>query len=82
MYQQFLYTFAMHSWASFFLIREDQGGVGKAGELVEKAYARFLNRGRWRKQTHSLVPALKGSWIIPDSVFYSPMTLWMKIAVG
>jgi uncharacterized protein YyaL (SSP411 family) len=51
-----------------------------AAELVETSYSLFLDHGRWTQQAQSLIPVSKGNWIIPDSVFYSPMTLWVKVA--
>ncbi len=58
----------------------DRGAQQLAAELVETSYSLFLDNGRWTQQAQSLIPVSKGNWIIPDSVFYSPMTLWVKVA--
>ena len=50
-------------------------------QLTESAYALFLKNGRWQQKAESLIPIAPGKWIIPDQVFFSPMTLWIEVAL-
>ena len=52
-----------------------------AMQLTESAYALFLKNGRWQQKAESLIPIAPGKWIIPDQVFFSPMTLWIEVAL-
>ncbi len=52
-----------------------------AMQLTESAYARFVKDGRWQQKAESLIPIAPGKWIIPDQVFFSPMTLWIEVAL-
>jgi uncharacterized protein YyaL (SSP411 family) len=52
-----------------------------AMRLTESAYALFLKQGRWQQKAESLIPIAPGKWIIPDQVFFSPMTLWIEVAL-
>ncbi len=52
-----------------------------AKQLTESAYALFLKNGRWQQKAQSLIPIAPGEWIIPDRVFFSPMTLWLEVAL-
>jgi len=52
-----------------------------ATQLTESAYALFLKDGRWQQKAESLIPIAPGKWIIPDQVFFSPMTLWIEVAL-
>jgi uncharacterized protein YyaL (SSP411 family) len=52
-----------------------------ATQLTENAYALFLKNGRWQQKAESLIPIAPGKWIIPDQVFFSPMTLWIEVAL-
>jgi hypothetical protein len=52
-----------------------------AMQLTETAYALFLKNGRWQQKAQSLIPIAPGKWIIPDQVFFSPMTLWIEVAL-
>ena len=52
-----------------------------ATQLIESAYALFLKDGRWQQKAQSLIPIAPGKWVIPDQVFFSPMTLWIEAAL-
>ena len=52
-----------------------------ATQLTESAYSLFLKDGRWQQKAQSLIPIAPGKWIIPDQVFFSPMTLWIEVAL-
>jgi len=52
-----------------------------AMQLTESAYALFLKNGRWQQKAQSLIPLAPGEWVIPDQVFFSPMTLWIEVAL-
>ena len=52
-----------------------------AVQLTENAHALFLKNGRWQQKARPLIPIDAGKWIIPDLVFYSPMTLWLEVAL-
>ena len=52
-----------------------------AMQLTESAYALFLKNGRWQQKAESLIPIAPGKWVIPDQVFFSPMTLWIEVAL-
>ncbi len=49
--------------------------------LSERAHSKFLKDGRWQQKAQPLIPIAQGKWIIPDLVFYSPMTLWLEVAL-
>ena len=49
--------------------------------LTERGYRKFLKSGRWQAKAKPLIPIAQGQWIIPDRVLYSPMTLWLKVAL-
>jgi len=49
--------------------------------LTQRAYGMFLKNGRWQAKARPLIPIAQGQWIIPDRVLYSPMTLWLKVAL-
>ncbi|MDJ0779494.1 MAG: DUF255 domain-containing protein [Gammaproteobacteria bacterium] len=53
-----------------------------AARLVERAHARFLRNGRWQPKAQPLIPVAAGKWIMPDLVFYSPMSLWLETALN
>ncbi len=50
-------------------------------QLTESAHTLFLKKGRWQQKARSLIPIAPGKWIIPDQVFFSPMTLWIEVAL-
>ncbi len=60
---------------------EDKGALERATRLVERAHTRFLRNGRWQPKAQPLIPVAAGKWIMPDLVFYSPMSLWLESAL-
>ena len=52
-----------------------------AAQLATRAYRQFVRQGRWQQKTNTLIPLAQGKWIIPDLVYFSPMTLWLKVAL-
>ncbi len=61
---------------------DDQDAVERARILTETAHAYFLQDGRWRQKTDSLIPVAPGQWIMADQVFRSPMSLWIEAALN
>jgi uncharacterized protein YyaL (SSP411 family) len=49
--------------------------------LVQRAHSLFLKDGRWQEKAKPLIPIAQGKWVIPDLVLYSPMTLWLEVAL-
>ena len=60
---------------------DDQQATQIALQLTESAHALFLKNGRWQQKARSLIPFAPGKWVIPDQVFFSPMTLWLEVAL-
>jgi len=50
--------------------------------LCERAHDLFLVDERWQAKAEPLIPIARGKWIIEDLVFYSPMTLWLQVALA
>ena len=49
--------------------------------LIQRAHSLFLKDGRWQEKAKPLIPIAQGKWVIPDMVLYSPMTLWLEVAL-
>jgi uncharacterized protein YyaL (SSP411 family) len=49
--------------------------------LIERAHGLFLKDGRWQEKAKPLIPIAQGKWVIPDMVLFSPMTLWLEVAL-
>ena len=60
---------------------DNQQATRTALQLTEAAHALFLKNGRWQQKAQSLIPFAPGKWVIPDQVFFSPMTLWLEVAL-
>ena len=60
----------------------DDDAIELARLLCERAHELFLVDGRWQAKAESLIPMARGKWIIEDQVFYSPMTLWLQVALA
>ena len=60
---------------------ENDDALDLARRLCEDAHRRFLVDGRWQAKSEPLIPIARGTWIVEDLVFYSPMTLWLEVAV-
>ncbi len=61
---------------------DDAGATERAVRLVERAHARFLRNGRWQPKAQPLIPVADGKWIMPDLVFFSPMSLWLETTLA
>ena len=61
---------------------DDDGAVAGAARLAERAHDLFVEDGRWRQKTNTLIPLEPAKWILPDLVFFSPMSLWLESALG
>jgi len=59
----------------------DDSALDLARLLCERAHDLFLVDGRWQAKAEPLIPIARGKWIIEDLVFYSPMTLWLQVAL-
>jgi len=60
----------------------DEDALELARLLCERAHDLFLVDGRWQAKAEPLIPIARGKWIIGDQVFYSPMTLWLQVALS
>ncbi len=60
---------------------DDAQALQLARRLVEDAYRRFYQQGRWQAEEQPLIPVAGGKWVMQDLVFYSPMTLWLRTAL-
>jgi uncharacterized protein YyaL (SSP411 family) len=50
-------------------------------QLIQRAHSLFLKDGRWQEKANPLIPIAQGKWVIPDMALYSPMTLWLEVAL-
>jgi uncharacterized protein YyaL (SSP411 family) len=75
------YAQVAHAFVNFGHRFDNQGAIEIAAELTERAHSLFLKNDRWQQKSRSLIPIAPGHWIIPDQVFPSPMTLWLKAAI-
>jgi uncharacterized protein YyaL (SSP411 family) len=60
----------------------DSKAVETAARLAERAHERFVEDGRWRQKTNTLIPLAPAKWIIPDLVLFSPMSVWLETALN
>jgi len=60
----------------------DDDALDLARLLCQRAHELFLVDGRWQAKAEPLIPIARGKWIIEDRVFYSPMTLWLQVALA
>jgi uncharacterized protein YyaL (SSP411 family) len=78
--EDYAYTaLAFLRYGQFF---KDEGALDLARLLCERAYELFLVDGLWQAKSEPLIPIARGKWIIEDRVFYSPMTLWLEVALS
>ncbi len=75
------YAQVAHAYLNFGQEFGHEDALKHARDLTERAYALFLKNQRWQRKAQPLIPLAPGNWIIPDRVFYSPMTLWLKVAL-
>lgn len=75
------YAQVAHAFLNYGSRFENKVAIDISRRLVERAHSQFLKNDRWHQKSRSLIPIAPGKWIIPDLVFYSPMTLWLKAAI-
>ncbi|MDH3764013.1 MAG: DUF255 domain-containing protein, partial [Gammaproteobacteria bacterium] len=76
------YAQVAHAFLNFGKRFDSEAAIDISRRLTESAHALFLKNDRWHQKSRSLIPIAPGKWIIPDLVFYSPMTLWLKVALA
>ena len=74
------YAQVAHAFFNYGQRFENDTAIDLSRRLIEGAHARFLKNDRWHQKTHSLIPLAPGKWIMPDLVFYAPMSLWLRVA--
>lgn len=75
------YAHTAHAFMQYGLRFDDAGAINLARRLAERAHRSFLKQGRWQPKAQPLIPIAGGKWVIEDLVFYSPMTLWLRVAL-
>jgi len=75
------YAHTAHAFMQYGLRFADAGAIDLARRLAERAHRSFLKQGRWQPKAQPLIPIAEGKWVIEDLVFYSPMTLWLRVAL-
>ena len=75
------YAQVAHAFYHFGKRFDDDKALLSAAQLTEQAHGLFLRDGRWQQKAQSLIPIAPGKWIIPDQVFFSPMVLWLVVAL-
>ena len=60
----------------------DNDAIAQAAAIAGRAHELFVEDGRWRQKTDNFIPLDAPQWIIPDRVFFSPMTLWLQTALS
>ena len=75
------YAEVAHAFFNFGGRFDNREAVDNARRLIESAHSQFLKNDRWHQKARSLIPIAPGKWIMPDLVSFSPMTLWLKVAV-
>ncbi len=75
------YAQVAHAFLNYGNRFENTVAIDISRRLVERAHSQFLKNDRWHQKSRSLIPIAPGKWVIPDLVFYSPMTLWLKAAI-
>ena len=75
------YAQVAHAFYHFGERFDDDKALQLAAQLTERAHGLFLRDGRWRQKAQSLIPIAPGKWVIPDRVFFSPMVLWLEVAL-
>jgi len=75
------YAQVAHAFLNYGNRFDKKPAIEIARNLTENAHALFLKNDRWQQKSRSLIPIAPGKWVIPDLVFYSPMTLWLRVAV-
>ncbi len=75
------YAEVAHAFFNFGGRFDNREAIDNARRLIESAHSQFLKNDRWHQKARSLIPIAPGKWIMPDLVSFSPMTLWLKVAV-
>jgi len=75
------YAYTASALLRYGLRFEDDKALDIARRLCQDAHRLFLVDGRWQAKSEPLIPIARGKWIIEDQVFYSPMTLWLEVAL-
>ncbi|MFZ9038940.1 MAG: thioredoxin domain-containing protein [Gammaproteobacteria bacterium] len=75
------YAQVAHAFYNFGRRFDQRAAADDARRLVESAHSLFLKNDRWHQKARSLIPIAPGKWIMPDLVAFSPMTLWLSVAV-
>jgi uncharacterized protein YyaL (SSP411 family) len=75
------YAQVAHAFYNFGRRFDQRAAADDARRLVESAHSLFLKNDRWHQKARSLIPIAPGKWIMPDLVSFSPMTLWLSVAV-
>ncbi len=76
------YAQVAHAFFSYGKRFDNEVAIDSSRRLTENAHLLFLKNDRWQQKSRSLIPLAPGKWIIPDLVFYSPMTLWLEVALA
>ena len=76
------YAYTAHAFMHYGRRFDDAGAIELARRLTERAHHDFLKQGRWQAKAQPLIPIARGKWVVEDLVFYSPMTLWLRVALS
>lgn len=76
------YAQVAHAFFNFGRRFDNSSALDLARRLIEDAHARFYRNDRWQQKTRSLIPLAPGKWIMPDLVYFAPMSLWLRVAVA
>jgi uncharacterized protein YyaL (SSP411 family) len=75
------YAYTANALFRYGLRFKDPQAIELARRLSERAHRVFLRSGRWQAKAQPLIPIAPGKWVIEDLVFYSPMVLWLEVAL-
>jgi hypothetical protein len=76
------YAYTAHAFMHYGRRFDDAGAIELARRLTERAHHDFLKQGRWQAKAQPLIPIARGKWVVEDLVFFSPMTLWLRVALS
>jgi len=75
------YAYTANAFLHYGLRFKNPQAIELARHLSERAHRIFLRSGRWQAKAQPLIPIAPGKWVIEDLVFYSPMALWVEVAL-
>jgi len=75
------YAYTANAFLHYGLRFKNPQAIELARHLSERAHRIFLRSGRWQAKAQPLIPIAPGKWVIEDLVFYSPMALWLEVAL-